>query len=74
MINKKVKYTGNVEQLLSDLPEKPYLEPYFQNTNEFIITEELRDIHDAPLIEIFVKIKDTYHYFYVYLDEIEFID
>ena len=74
MIDKKVKFTGNVEELLSWHPEKAYLDPYFKDTNEFIVTEIMSDIKGEPLIEIFVKIGEIHHYFNVSLEDIEFLN
>jgi hypothetical protein len=62
----KVCFIGDVEFYLRDLPERVYLEDYFGNHNIFEITEI-----DKDRIEIFAKISDTHHFFYVTESEIK---
>lgn len=55
-----MKFIGDVESLLLDIDEEGYLMPYFAMVNQFLIEEESKE-----RIEIYAKVQDAHHYFYV---------
>ena len=66
LMKKIVEFTGDIEKLLQSVEEKDTLLPYFIEVNRFELC-----VNDNGLCEIFVKINDVLHYFYVSENDIK---
>ena len=68
-VGDKVKYVGDADKLLNLLPERDELEEYIKDKGTFSITELPKTEDGFYQIE-FSPEENTWHTFYVHIDEI----
>ena len=66
MARKFVKFIGDLDALLLNLPEQAVLREFFIKFNKFELMGE-----ENGFLEIFCKIAESHHYFYILPNDVE---
>lgn len=67
---KRVKFNGDLANLLKGLPEREQIERYLDAGGAFYFNQTSQDIESGS-VEVFFYLFDATHYFYLDRDDVE---